>query len=56
MEQASCQITGVSFKLFNENEAKKLSVLSISNAVTFDALGHPIDNGLADTCLGKLND
>lgn len=51
-EQANCQITGVSFRLFEENEAKRLSSLSIANPQTFDPLGHPIDTGLADTALG----
>ncbi|KAI2811349.1 DNA-directed RNA polymerase I subunit RPA1 [Blomia tropicalis] len=53
-EQASCQITGVSFRLFSENESKRLSVLSITNPTTFDPLGHPIDTGLSDTALGPL--
>lgn len=54
-EQASCQITGVSFRLFSENESKRLSVLSITNPTTFDPLGHPIDTGLSDTALGIFN-
>lgn len=52
MEQANSQIIGVSFRLFSETEAKQLSFLDISNPETFDPLGHPIDNGLADTALG----
>ena len=54
IEQANCQITGVSFRLFTESEAKRLSVLSVSNPTTFDPLGHPIENGLADTSFGKF--
>ena len=54
MEQANCQITGVSFRLFSENEAKRLSVISIENPTALDLLGHPIDGGLADTALGKF--
>ncbi|KAH9399850.1 DNA-directed RNA polymerase I subunit RPA1 [Tyrophagus putrescentiae] len=54
IEQANCQITGVSFRLFTESEAKRLSVLSVSNPTTFDPLGHPIENGLADTSFGPL--
>lgn len=54
MEQTSNQIFGVSFRLFNEVDAKKLSVLAITSPTTFDPLGHPIDNGLADTALGMF--
>lgn len=54
MEQPNCQITGVSFRLFDQSEARKLSVLSIDNPQTFDPLGHPFDHGLADTALGKF--
>ena len=53
MEQTSTQITGVSFRLFSESEAKRLSVLSVTNPQTFDPLGHPIDCGLADTAFGE---
>lgn len=53
MEQPNCQITGVSFRLFSESEAKRLSVLSVTTPTTFDPLGHPIDGGLADTAFGK---
>ena len=54
MEQAECEITGVSFRLFTELEAKKLSVLNITKAETFDPLGHPHENGLQDTVFGPL--
>jgi len=54
-EQANCQITGVSFRLFDEREVKRLSVLSVTNQMTFDPLGHPNDNGLADIAFGKLD-
>ncbi|KAH9426402.1 DNA-directed RNA polymerase I subunit RPA1 [Dermatophagoides pteronyssinus] len=54
MNHSISQITSVKFKLFAESEAKKLSVLPISNAQVFDPLGHPLDNSLADTSLGPL--
>ena len=54
MEQSDCEITGVSFRLFTELEAKKLSVLNITKAETFDPLGHPHENGLQDTVFGPL--
>lgn len=53
MNHSISQITSVKFKLFAESEAKKLSVLPISNAQVFDPLGHPLDNSLADTSLGN---
>ncbi|KAH7643263.1 dna-directed rna polymerase i subunit rpa1-like protein [Dermatophagoides farinae] len=54
MNHSTSQIAAVTFKLFGENEAKKLSVLPITNVHVFDPLGHPLDNSLADTSLGPL--
>lgn len=55
MNHSTSQIAAVTFKLFGENEAKKLSVLPITNVHVFDPLGHPLDNSLADTSLGNGN-
>lgn len=53
MDYSFTQINSVTFKLLSKSEAKKLSVLPISSVQTFDLLGHPLDNGLCDTALGK---
>ncbi|KPM03307.1 DNA-directed RNA polymerase I subunit RPA1-like protein [Sarcoptes scabiei] len=51
MQSSTSQIVGIQFKLFSSNEIEKLSVLPVTNIQTFDPLGHPLENSLADTAL-----
>lgn len=54
MQSSTSQIVGIQFKLFSSNEIEKLSVLPVTNIQTFDPLGHPLENSLADTALGNF--
>ncbi|KRT85876.1 hypothetical protein AMK59_2987, partial [Oryctes borbonicus] len=44
------------FSVFTEEDIKKLSVLKICSAITFDALGYPVSGGLYDKCLGPISE
>lgn len=43
----------LSFAMFTNEEVRKLAVMKITTPLTFDALGHPLPNGLCDKALGK---
>lgn len=51
----SAQVENVSFSFYTSEEIYKLSVLSITNPVLMDNLGHPNVNGLYDPALGPVD-
>lgn len=44
----------LSLGLFSSEEIKKLSVVKIITPLTFNAIGHPLNGGLYDPCLGPV--
>lgn len=49
----NCQVTSVSFGVFSAPEIKRLSVLNVETAKTFDELNHSRLGGLCDNVFGK---
>lgn len=47
-------ITHVDFGVLSADEIRKLSAKQITNPTVFDNLGHPINGGLYDPCLGAF--
>lgn len=52
----TARITSVSFSFFSTAQQTQLSAASISNPDIFDALGHPVPDGLCDARLGATRD
>lgn len=48
---SSC-VDSLSFRIYTDEDIKRLSVLQIANPVTFDPLGHATIGGLCDSRLG----
>ena len=48
----SKMMSALTFSQYTEEELLKISVKSITNAVTFDVLGHPNYGGLHDPAFG----
>lgn len=48
------EITHVDFGILSADEIRKLSAKQISNPTVFDNLGHPVQGGLYDPCLGAF--
>ena len=51
--QTNSQIIGVSFGVIDADEIKRLSVLNVETAKTFDELNHARTGGLCDNVFGK---
>ncbi|XP_013180598.1 PREDICTED: DNA-directed RNA polymerase I subunit RPA1 [Papilio xuthus] len=55
-ELASFDLDSVQFLMFSDEDIKKLSVLKITNPISFDSLGNATNGGLYDTTLGPVRD
>jgi len=53
MAEVPKQFTQLEFGCYTDDDARKLSVLEVTNSKTFDTLGHVTANGLYDRKLGK---
>ncbi|KAI9145359.1 hypothetical protein BKA69DRAFT_1050981 [Paraphysoderma sedebokerense] len=48
------EIDSVHFTFYSTDQIRKLSVKSITNPITYDAMGHPNRGGLYDPALGPV--
>ncbi|KAL0839080.1 hypothetical protein ABMA28_017060 [Loxostege sticticalis] len=46
----------VQFLMFDDEDIRKLSLVKITNPISFDAMGNPISGGLYDSVLGPARD
>eukprot|EP00042_Codosiga_hollandica_P057788 m.860721 g.860721 ORF g.860721 m.860721 type:complete len:1728 (-) comp59680_c0_seq2:58-5241(-) len=49
------QLSGVSFGRYGAEEIRKLSVVAITNPISFDDLNHPVPQGLYDRKMGSAD-
>lgn len=52
----SVEPDSVQFLMFSDEDVKKLSVIKITNNMSFDAMGNPTSGGLYDSALGPARD
>lgn len=50
------EATSVSFGAYSAEEIRKLSVVELSNPLSFNQLGHPVPKGLYDLHMGPFTD